>query len=165
MEGIISHWSRWTLGRRIIVDVLEFLVDPLKSHGDRSDVVLCSWDISSYVWTQSWLWNEASQSDDSKYKCSGLDLESHSHKWLSQTQAMISVYSPKPLSQLRTLPLLGAENTQDSETRADPGGAARSVAAGCQHVRPCSRSSLVSCPITRLLIGWQLLPSSPSLSQ
>ena len=42
MERIIPHWSRRALGRGIVVDVLEFLVDPLESHGDRSDVVLCS---------------------------------------------------------------------------------------------------------------------------
>lgn len=50
------------------------------------------------------------------------------------------------------------ENTSEpGEARAEP-GAARSVAAGCQHVTVapdphCSRSPLVSCPGHRLLIG------------
>ncbi len=47
--------------------------------------------------------------------------------------------------------------SEPGETRAEP-GAARSVAAGCQHVTVapdplCSRSSLVCCPGHRLLIG------------
>ena len=89
MERIISHWSRWALGRGIVVDVLEFLVDPFESHGEHSDVVLSSWYISSCVRTQSWLWNEASQSDDSKYKCLALDTVSRHPEYQSQTSSML----------------------------------------------------------------------------
>ena len=41
MERVIPHWTRRALGRRVVVDVLELLVDPLESHDECSDVVLC----------------------------------------------------------------------------------------------------------------------------
>ena len=40
MERVIPHWTRRALGRRVIVDVLELLVDPLESHDECSNVVL-----------------------------------------------------------------------------------------------------------------------------
>ena len=41
MERVIPHWTRRALGRGVVVDVLELLVDPLESHNECSDVVLC----------------------------------------------------------------------------------------------------------------------------
>ena len=92
MKRVIPHWTRRALGRGVVVDVLELLVDPLESHDECSDVVLC-WDISSKVscvQTQSSLWNEARQSDDSKYKCLALDPGSSHPEYQSQTPAMLS---------------------------------------------------------------------------
>ena len=34
VERVIPHWTRGALGRGVVVDVLELLVDPLESHDE-----------------------------------------------------------------------------------------------------------------------------------